>query len=40
MTTIFRTAMTRPDTALLQDALGALSLVVILVGGLHLPILF
>ncbi len=34
-----KTALTRSDARLWQDALGALSLVVILVGGLHLPVL-
>lgn len=32
-----RRAMTRSDNTLLQDMIGALCLVVILVGGLHLP---
>ncbi len=34
-----RRAMTRPDGTLLQDMIGALCLVVILLGALHLPAL-
>ena len=36
---IVSTALTRQGTALWQDALGGLSLVVILVGALHLPLI-
>ncbi len=35
-----RTACTRRDTRLLEDSLGAISLVVIFLGALHLPVLF
>lgn len=35
-----KTALTRRDATLVQDTLGALSLVVILFGSLHLPTLF
>ncbi|MFP7570679.1 hypothetical protein [Marivita sp. S2033] len=37
--TSLSTAKERTDTALLQDALGAMSLVVLLVAALHLPVL-
>lgn len=37
MINTFKTALERQNGALWQDAIGALSLVVILVGALHLP---
>ncbi|PRY81080.1 hypothetical protein [Marivita geojedonensis] len=35
----FHAARAQTNTALLQDALGAMSLVVMLVAALHLPVL-
>lgn len=37
--TTLRSANSLPETALLQDALGAVSLVVMLIAALHLPVL-
>ena len=37
--TTLHTVKTQSDTALLQDALGAMSLIVMLVAALHLPVL-
>lgn len=37
--TTLHSAKAQPETALLQDALGAVSLVVMLVAALHLPVL-
>ena len=37
--TTLHTAKDHPETALLQDALGAVSLVVLLVAALHLPVI-
>lgn len=38
-TTSLHTVKSHGSTALLQDALGAISLVVLLVAALHLPVL-
>jgi len=40
MFAILKTAVAASRPTLLQDSLGALSLLVILLGGLHLPGLF
>ena len=40
MITELKAALSRSSATLLQDALGALSLVILLVGGLHLPTFF
>ncbi|KUP92516.1 hypothetical protein TRIHO_24860 [Tritonibacter horizontis] len=40
MVTQFKSALRNGQTTLLQDAIGAASLVVMLVVGLHLPSLF
>lgn len=40
MLEIVKTALSRQTETLWQDALGALSLAVILFGALHLPVIF
>jgi hypothetical protein len=40
MIDIVKSALTRQDNTLWQDALGAISLAVIFIGALHLPAVF